>query len=199
MQHIIHELNALIPAHGASVLFVVALISCAGIPMPTSAMMMAAGAFIAAGDMHMVPVMIATLVGAVIGDQIGFFAGRFGGEPFWQRFHRNLRLAPTMDRAQKELDRRALIAVIISRFPLSALGPWINLASGATRVGWSRFSLGVLIGDGIWILAYIGGGYVFADNVSHLSAKMTSVLSAVAFLGLAMMVGRAMWRKHEDG
>ncbi len=199
MEHLIHELNALIPAHGASVLFAVALISCAGIPMPTSAMMMAAGAFIAAGDMHMAPVMLATLVGAVIGDQIGYLAGRFGGEPLWQRFHHNPRLAPTMDRAQHELDRRALIAVIVSRFPLSALGPWINLASGATRVGWNRFSLGVLIGDGIWILAYVGGGYVFADNVSHLSAKMTSVLAAVAFLGLATMIGRHLWRRYEDG
>lgn len=197
MERLIHELNALIPAHGASVLFAVALLSCAGIPMPTSAMMMAAGAFIAAGDMHMAPVMLATLVGAVIGDQIGYFAGRFGGVPLWQRFHGNAKLAPTMDRAQHELDNRALIAVIVSRFPLSALGPWINLASGATRVGWNRFSLGVLIGDGIWILAYIGGGYVFADNVSHLSAKMTSVLTAVAFLGLATMIGRSLWRKHE--
>ena len=96
----------------------------------------------------------------------------------------------TMDRAQHELDSRALIAVVVSRFPLSALGPWINLVSGATRVGWQRFSLGVLIGDGIWILAYVGGGYVFADNVSHLSAKMTSVLAAVAFLGLATLIGR---------
>ena len=52
-----------------------------------------------------------------------------------------------MDRARAELDRRAVIAVILSRFPLSALGPWINLASGATRLAWHRCTLGVLVGD----------------------------------------------------
>ncbi|MCA3544480.1 MAG: DedA family protein, partial [Rhodobacter sp.] len=43
----IAELYALIPRHGASVLFLAALLSCAGVPIPTSALMLAAGAFIA--------------------------------------------------------------------------------------------------------------------------------------------------------
>lgn len=193
MEHLIHEAYALIPRHGPSVLFLAAVLSCAGAPIPTSAMMMAAGAFIAAGDMGLWTTAALTLIGALIGDQIGFFAGRYGGEPLWERFRRNPKLAPTMDRAQAELSRRALVAVVASRFPLSALGPWINLAAGATRVEWGRFSLGVLLGDAVWVGVYLVGGYFFADRVKAMGTTMTSLLIALALLTVAGFLGRRLW------
>ena len=75
----IAELYTLIPRHGASVLFLAALLSCAGVPIPTSALMLAAGAFVASGDMQFLPVALTTLAGAILGDQIGYGAGRAGG------------------------------------------------------------------------------------------------------------------------
>ena len=73
MESLIHEAYAAIPRHGPAVMFLAALMSCAGAPIPTSAMMLASGALIAAGDMALATVFAATLVGAMIGDQIGFF------------------------------------------------------------------------------------------------------------------------------
>jgi membrane protein DedA with SNARE-associated domain len=197
MEHLIHEAYALIPRHGPSVLFVAALLSCAGAPIPTSAMMMAAGAFIAAGDMGLWETAALTLLGALIGDQIGYVAGRYGGEPLWARFRRNPKLAPTMDRAQAELGRRAFVAVLLSRFPLSALGPWINLAAGATGVDWRRFSAGVAVGDAVWVGIYLVGGYFFADRVKAMGVTMTSALLALALLAVAGLLGRRLWvRRH---
>ena len=189
----IAELYALIPRHGASVLFLAALLSCAGVPIPTSALMLAAGAFVAAGDMQFLPVALTTLVGAILGDQIGYGAGRAGGQPLWERFRARPQFTPLMDRARAELDRRAVIAVIISRFPLSALGPWINLASGATRIAWHRFTLGVLVGDAVWILAYLGTGAFFAHKVKDLGTTMTSAVIALTALAAAIWLGRQLW------
>jgi membrane protein DedA with SNARE-associated domain len=98
-----------------------------------------------------------------------------------------------MDRAQAELSRRALVAVIAGRFPLSALGPWINLAAGATRVDWGRFSLGVALGDTVWVGVYLVGGYFFADRVKAMGTTMTSVLIALALLTVAGFLGRRLW------
>jgi membrane protein DedA with SNARE-associated domain len=196
IEHLIHEAYALIPRHGAAVLFTAALLSCAGIPIPTSAMMMAAGAFIAAGDMHFLPVFALTLLGAMIGDQIGYFMGRTGGQPLWDKFHARPKLAPTMDRARAELDRRAVIAVIISRFPLSALGPWINIAAGATQIAWNRFSLGVLLGDAIWIMTYLGAGAFFASHVKDVGATMTSLMGALAAFAAVWLIARYLWGRY---
>lgn len=191
----VHEAYALIPRHGAEVLFLAALLSCAGLPIPTSAMMLAAGAFVAAGDMAFLPVFAATLIGALIGDQIGFAAGRFGGTPLWNRFRRNPRLTATMDRAAAELDARAVQAVVLTRFPLSALGPWVNLAAGGTGVAWARFTAGVFVGDLVWVLVYLGGGAVFAARIKALGTGVTSALGALAALMAAAYLGRILLRR----
>jgi membrane protein DedA with SNARE-associated domain len=193
----IAELYALIPRHGASVLFLAALLSCAGIPIPTSALMLAAGAFVASGDMHVLPVALATLAGAILGDQIGYGAGRVGGQPLWDRFRARPKFTALMDRARAELDRRAVSAVILSRFPLSALGPSINLASGATRIAWHRFTLGVLLGDTVWVATYLGTGAFFAHKVKSLGTTMTSATVALTALVAAIWLGRQLWLRRQ--
>ena len=194
----IAELYALIPRHGASVLFLAALLSCAGVPIPTSALMLAAGAFVASGDMQFLPVALTTLAGAILGDQIGYGAGRAGGQPLWDRFRARPKFTALMDRARAELDRRAVTAVILSRFPLSALGPWINLASGATRIAWHRFTLGVLVGDTVWILAYLGTGAFFAHKIKALGTTMTSAVIALTALAAAIWLGRQLWVRRRQ-
>lgn len=196
MENLIHEAYALIPRHGPIVLFLAALMGCAGLPVPTSAMMLAAGAFVSAGDMHLTAVMAATFMGAMIGDQIGFFAGRFGGEPLWNRLRAKPRLTAPMDRAAQELANRAWISVVLSRFPLSAIGPYVNLACGATGVGWGRFSFGVAVGDLIWVTVYLIGGTFFADRVKALGTTMTSALGAIAALLIAAWLGRMFLRRQ---
>ena len=91
------------------------------------------------------------------------------------------------------------MAVLLSRFPLSALGPWINLAAGATRVSWQRFSLGTVLGDTVWVAVYLVGGAFFAGRVKALGTTLTSMLAAVALAGgwrslLGRMIrGAAAW------
>lgn len=197
MESLIHEAFAAIPKHGPVVMFLAALLSSAGAPIPTSAMMLASGAFIAAGDMSLLPVLLATLVGAMIGDQIGFFAGRYGGAPLWHRLRARPRLAAPLNRAAAELDRRAEIAVILSRFPLSAIGPAVNLVAGSTGVRWSRFTLGVAVGDTVWVATYLVGGTFFADRVKALGTTMTSLLGAIAALAIAAALGHLIWRRRK--
>jgi membrane protein DedA with SNARE-associated domain len=159
--------------------------------------MLAAGAFVASGDMHVLPVALATLAGAILGDQIGYGAGRVGGQPLWDRFRARPKFTALMDRARAELDRRAVSAVILSRFPLSALGPWINLASGATRIAWHRFTLGVLLGDTVWVATYLGTGAFFAHKVKSLGTTMSSATIALTALVAAIWLGRQLWLRRQ--
>ena len=61
-------------------IFVSAFLSCLLVPIPTSLMMLTGGAFAAAGDIALWQVALAAWVGAVLGDQTGFFIGRKGGK-----------------------------------------------------------------------------------------------------------------------
>lgn len=193
----IATLLELVPQHGASVLFLATLMSCLALPIPTSLLMLAAGAFIATGDLQVWPVAIAAFCGAVTGDQIGYGLGRFGGHRLWERLYRP-NTARLMDRAEAALHARALSSVFFSRWLFSALGPWINLAAGTTEVGWRKFSAAGILGEAVWVGLYIGLGYLFADRVTELGSTMGSVIGALTAGLVAFLLGRTLWNLQRD-
>ena len=78
----IDALLAAVPTHGVWLVAAVTFLSCLALPMPASLVMLTAGGFAAAGDLDLWQVLGAALVGAVLGDQLGYWAARLGGAPF---------------------------------------------------------------------------------------------------------------------
>ena len=69
----------LLATYGAPLLALTTFASCLALPVPSSLMMLAAGAFVASGDLSASAVAAAAFAGAAAGDQLGYFAGRGGG------------------------------------------------------------------------------------------------------------------------
>lgn len=189
-------LFALVPTHGPLVLFAVTFLSCLAVPFPSSLMMLAAGAFVASGDLAAAPVLLAALGGAVLGDQIGFGVGRLGGRRFWQWLVARPRTGPLALRAEAALLLRAATTVYLSRWLFSALGPWVNFAAGATRVGWRRFSAASLLGEATWVALYVGLGFAFASRIDEIGATAGSAILALGAGLVAFVLGRAIWRRQ---
>jgi membrane protein DedA with SNARE-associated domain len=189
-------LLALVPEHGALVLFIATFLSCLAVPIPSSLLMLAAGAFVASGDLATLPVAGAALSGAVLGDQLGYGIGHSGGTRLWSRLLAGRKTGPPARRAARELHRRAGMTVYLSRWLFSALGPWVNFAAGATRIGWRRFSLASLLGETTWVALYIGLGIVFGARLEQVGATAGSVIGALAAGLVAVLLGRALWQRR---
>jgi membrane protein DedA with SNARE-associated domain len=190
----IETLYALVPQHGALVLFVATFLSCLAVPIPTSLLMLAAGAFVASGDLAMLPLAGAALGGAVLGDQAGFGLGNIGGIRLWERLRAGARSGPLAERAARELHRRAVLTVYLSRWLFSALGPWVNFAAGATRMAWRRFSVASLLGETTWVGLYLGLGYAFGTRLDEAGDAAGSIILALGTGAVAVLLGRALWR-----
>ena len=126
-------LLGLVPAYGVWLLTAATFLSCLALPIPASILMLAAGGFAAVGDLSLPVILFGALAGAVAGDQIGYLAGRKGGAGLLARMHhKNAPLKNTpLQKAVALLARRGGGAVFFSRWLVSALGPYINLAAGA--------------------------------------------------------------------
>ena len=85
-------LLALVPQYGVWLLAVCTFLSCLALPVPASILMLAAGGFVAAGDLSLTGSVAAALAGAVAGDQAGYFGGRWGGSGLLDRM--GSRVAP---------------------------------------------------------------------------------------------------------
>ncbi|MDQ2089098.1 DedA family protein [Marimonas arenosa] len=181
----------LLAAHGVPLLALTTLASCLALPVPSSLMMLAAGAFAASGDLGLATTATAALIGALIGDQLGYLVGRRGQARLDRLITAYPRRAAVLTRARGLLQRRGGIGVFLSRWLFSPLGPYVNFAAGAAGVTWARFTFWGAAGEIVWVSLYVGLGYAFADNLAA-AAEFSSDISGL-LAGLALMVLTGMW------
>ena len=143
-------LLALVPQYGLWLLAVTTFCSCLALPFPASILMMTAGGFVAAGDLALLPTFAAAAGGGIAGDQLGFWAGRGIGTPLLARLRKDPARDKLLERAVAMMDRRGTVAVFLTRWLFSPLGPWVNLTAGSTGYGWHRFTVAGVAGEAVW-------------------------------------------------
>ncbi len=177
--------------YGAILLAVATFLSCMAAPIPTSLMMLSAGAFIATGDMDLVTTGMAALTGAITGDFSGYFVASRGRERLNAFMHRTPQRKKLIDKAHGFLDTKGGVGIFLSRWLVSPLGPYMNFVCGAAAVPLWRFALFGILGECVWVSIYIGLGYTFADNLTVASELASSVLGLL--VAVAALIGFGWW------
>lgn len=186
-------LLALLPVWGPWAVGLATFLSCLALPIPSSVLMLAAGGFAAAGDLDLAGLGLAALVGAMLGDQLGFALGRRGGAPLLARLQGASRSAGTVQRARDLMQRRGGVAVFLTRWLFSPLGPYVNVISGATGQGWLGFTLWAALGEAVWCGAYLAAGHSFAGNLAAASEFLGAILGLLASGAVAAGLGWLLW------
>lgn len=201
-------LLSLVPTYGLWLIGTSTLASCLALPIPASVIMMAAGGFAAAGDLVLWQVMAAAFSGAVLGDQIGFAAGRKGGAPLLDRIAQNSARggqghpslkgrasrgrAGAINRARRSMQARGGWAIFLSRWLFSPLGPYVNLIAGALGHDWRRFTLWAALGEAVWCGLYVLMGRAFGGNLAAASDTLGSALGLVASGAAVLALGTVL-------
>ena len=182
-------LLALVPQYGLWLLAATTFFSCLALPFPASIMMLTAGGFVAAGDLALLPTLAAAAGGGIAGDQLGFWAGRKFGSPLLDRVRRDPARDKLLQKAVAMLEAKGIVAVFLTRWLFSPLGPWVNLVTGSTGYGWHRFTAAGVAGEAVWSGLYVGMGYGFAGNITAASDMLGSVLGILAGGATAVILG----------
>jgi membrane protein DedA with SNARE-associated domain len=185
---------SLVSTYGAFVVGIATFLSCLALPIPSSFVMLAGGAFVASGDLAFFAVVVAAFAGAVIGDQVGFRAGRYGGAVMQERLTTSPARAAVLVRAQTFVERWGMTGVFLTRWLFSPLGPWVNFAAGATGMGAMRFTLSDILGEALWVALYVGLGYLFAANIETLASLLGNAVAAVTAAAVTAGLGVLLWR-----
>ncbi|HEY0386476.1 MAG TPA: DedA family protein [Pyrinomonadaceae bacterium] len=177
--------------YGLPVLFGALLIGCIGVPMPASLLLLAAGSFVEQGEMSLWPVLLLAVVGAVVGDNIGYALGRWGGRRVSGPLGRLLGGAERLRAAEQWLKRREGAAIFFSRWLLTPLGPVLNVTAGLTDYSWPRFLFYDVIGETLWVTLYVLMGKFFSDRVQEIGELLGDFVWMIVGLLLAVVLG---WR-----
>ena len=185
---------SLIADYGVGIVFCVTFLSCLALPVPSSLLMLAAGGFAATGDLSLTAVLLAAFGGAVLGDNCGYWLARVAGAWLAPWLGATPARAALRDRAAALLARRGGMAVFLSRWLVSPLGPSINYLSGLTRFCWLRFALWGAAGEAVWVVIYVGLGHAFADNITTLADVLGNASGLVTAAAVAAGLGLWLWR-----
>ena len=191
-------LVALVPLYGGWILMVVTFLSCLALPVPSSFLMLAGGAFAASGDLGLGTAVLSAYGGAVAGDQSGYLIGNKGGAPLVSRLGRHPKASEALHRATDLVTRRGGIAVFLTRWLFSPLGPYVNFIGGAMGLSWHRFTLGSLSGEAVWVSLYTGLGFLFAAQIVEVAQIATDLAGLLAAAAVAGVLGMQLFRNRHD-
>lgn len=185
---------SLVSTYGAFIILIATYLSCLALPIPTSFIMLAGGAFVASGDLSAGAVIGSAFGGAILGDQTGFHAGRYGGERVAGAIAAHPGRAAVLARARNTVDRWGGIGVFFSTWLVAPLGPWVNLVAGATGMNLVRFTVWDALGEAIWVTIYVGLGWAFAANIEALAAMLGNIVAAITAAAIASGFGLLILR-----
>ena len=182
-------------AYGPPALGAALLISALGVPLPGAMFLLAAGAFMRHGALDWSLAIPTAMVGAVVGDSVGYWVGRLGGTQVTRR----LQGRSAWRKAQSTFERRGGLAIWLTRFLLTPLALPINLIAGSSCYPFSRFAILVISGELLWIAIYAGLGYVSADSwelLNDLAGSLSGLLIGVIVLGAGAYLGLRSLRRR---
>lgn len=193
-QHIPEVINALAPAiHNYGYLAVGGLITLEdfGVPAPGETVLIAAAFFAGAeGDLNIFLVALIGFIGAVVGDNIGFAIGTYGGHPLLERFGRYIFLTPErINKAEHFFNRHGGKVVVVARF-VEGLRQANGLIAGISDMRWPKFITFNAIGAALWVGAWSTIGY-FGGN--HIEAFLRYQL----YITVAVVAGLLVFIAHK--
>ena len=166
--------------------------------MPASLLLLVAGSFVAQDDLKLWPVLVLAAAGAILGDNIGYVLGRWGGHRITAGLSR---LVGGQDRfAQTEawLKRWEGGGIFLSRWLLTPLGPFVNLISGTTRYPWPRFVVYCVSGEVLWVVLYVLLGRTFSDRVLAMGDFFRDLTWAIVGLLVLVLLGWKLFHYLRD-
>ena len=170
-----------------------------GIPVPGETILIAGAVYAGAGQLNIFVVGLIAFVAAVIGDNIGYAIGYFGGRALILRYGKYVRLTDErLDKAEAFVDRRGAIVVTFARF-IEGLRQANGLVAGTMRMQWQRFlafnALGAALWVGLWAtIGYLAGGHI--TTIYHAISRYSLFVLIALVVVVAALIIRAWIRRR---
>lgn len=190
------DLLALLPQWGPWIVAVSAFMSCMMVPVPTSFLLLTAGALSGTGHLHLPLLVLAAALGGTLGDLAAFSLARRVG-PWLNR--PGSRAATALIRARRFLDRRGMMAVFLSRWLITPLGPPTNYVAGAAGLPLPRFLAASAAGEVVWAVLHLLAGHVFGRQFRETESAAMKAVGAGVVLGAVFWLGRRLWHEYMTG
>jgi membrane protein DedA with SNARE-associated domain len=170
-----------------------------GIPVPGETILIAASVYAGTGRLNVVAVGLVGFAAAVIGDNIGFAIGHFGGRALALRWGRYVFLTEErLDRAEGFFERHGAWIVTIARF-IEGLRQLNGIAAGLADMRWLRFLAFNALGAALWVGTWVSAGDLAGSHIATIYSYVTRYSYYALIAGavvIAALIARHLMRRR---
>jgi len=158
-----------------------------GVPVPGETILILAAVDAGTGRLNVWLVALLGFLGALLGDNIGFGIGHFGGRPLIERYGRYIFLTPErVAKATGFFDRHGGWVIIVARF-IEGLRQANGIIAGISGIRWTKFLVFNAIGAALWVAVWTSVGYFSGSHINTIYNDATRYDTDLA-LGLGALL-----------
>jgi membrane protein DedA with SNARE-associated domain len=147
----------------------------AGIPVPATPLLLAAGALAGAGDLNIFAALFWAGLGAVAADSIWFQLGRHKGIKILQLLCRiSLEPDSCVRRTEGIFSKQGARSLLLAKF-VPGLGLVTPPLAGIFHMRFRRFLLFDAMGSLLWAAAFLSVGYAFSGQIERVAERLASL------------------------
>jgi membrane protein DedA with SNARE-associated domain len=168
-----------------------------GVPVPGETILILGAVYAGTGRLSVWLVGLIGFCAAVLGDNVGFAIGHFGGRALVERWGRYVLLTrERLDKAAGFFDRHGGKVIVIARF-VEGLRQANGIIAGITGMHWTRFIPFNALGAALWVGTWVSIGYF---SGSHINSIYNTATRYELYFGIAVgllllaFIGHRVWR-----
>jgi membrane protein DedA with SNARE-associated domain/rhodanese-related sulfurtransferase len=189
-----NELLQFVVRHGYVLVFAWVFVEQAGLPIPSSPLLLATGALAGMHQMNLWVALAIAAFAAVCSDSMWYALGRQKGVRVLQLLCRiSLEPDSCVRRTQVSFGKNGANVLLVSKF-VPGLNAMAAPLSGIIRMGWRRFLLFDALGTVFWVSSFTMTGFAFSDELERIAANVAFMGEWLLFLLVGGFGGYIGWK-----
>jgi membrane protein DedA with SNARE-associated domain len=186
--------------YGFWAIFLFVMLEDFGVPLPGETILIAGAIDAGTGRLNIVAVGVIGFAAAVIGDNIGFAIGHFGGRSLALRWGKYVFLTEErLGKAERFFDAHGGKVITIARF-VEGLRQANGIIAGIIGMRWLRFLAFNALGAALWVGCWVSVGYYGGKHITtiydYISQYSLYALIAAAVAVIAWIAARLRGRQR---
>jgi membrane protein DedA with SNARE-associated domain len=196
---VLHSLEPTLNQYGYLAVAALVLLEDFGVPVPGETVLILGAVYAGAGRLNVFLVALLGFLAAVLGDNIGFVIGHFGGRPLIERYGRYILLTPErVDKTTAFFERHGGKIIIVARF-IEGLRQANGIIAGLSGLHWAKFIVFNMIGAALWVTVWVSLGYFSGshiDSIYNTAARYSTFVAIGAGVFVLAWIARALLRRR---
>lgn len=198
-QHYIDVAQPYLQHYGYLAVFSVVVVEGFGIPAPGQTLIIAGALLASEGHMHIAVLTVVAWSAAVIGDNIGFAIGYFGGRRLVLRQGRHIGVSESrLKKVERFFGKWGGGIVIIARF-VDVLRQLNGVVAGIGGMPWWRFLLFNAVGAALWVSVWGVGVYYLGRHMEQVAIEFSRVEPYLIVMGTIALLAVVIYLVRRSG